>query len=193
MILVALFWFSAIPKNVLGGTLSLNSDSASGSSSSSSTGNYGHSWIEYVDDSGRRTTYGNWPGGVKVNYEGDINHRKTAVASISYNDDQWASRVLPFINSEIEKGSGAWSLTCNCSTFASNVWSISTHEQISPNPRGPMPDNPTTLVDRINERNGWGGVWTSGGAGLESKPIQNIDHENFKRLVSKRYFERRTE
>lgn len=193
-LLIFLFCFTVITKNVSGGTASLHTDLSSGGTSSSS--NLGHAWIEYLDDSEQKTTYATWPDhGVLINYDGDI-RPSTAVTSIPYSDDQWKYNVLPFIQEEINKGDKAWSLCNNCSSFASKVWSIVTGQKFSANDWDLLGDTPGTLEDNINRYNhengsGWG-VQTSGSAGLESKPIQEINHQNFYRLVERRYFERKT-
>ncbi len=125
-------------------------------SSSGTTGLGIHSWLIFTSADGTTTTYGTWGNNPTGNGNGlftDLELGRSGDASRTVQlDANGVAAFYTLIGQYQAQGSGAWSYSSPCSSFAANVWNSVTGESLSPY-YGPI-SNPTSLTNSIIKANG---------------------------------------
>ena len=111
----------------------------------------GHSWIEYVPDTGAAKTYGTWGNNPTNKGNGlfeNLELGRTSDASRSARiDDKHEAALLTVIDGYKKKGESGWGYLSPCSTFAADAWKAGTGEKLAH--RSGIISNPSKLKDSI--------------------------------------------
>jgi len=115
----------------------------------------GHSWIEYTDENGKKSTFGTWgnnPEGKGNGLHSNLELGQTSEASRTLKlNEQGKENFLNTVNKYKESGTNGWKLEAPCSSFAQECWKASTGEVLNAQ-LGPI-SNPTTLKKSIIKAN----------------------------------------
>jgi hypothetical protein len=119
----------------------------------------GHAWVAYrPDKTGKTTTYGVHLDGIRDNldsgwYKTPAGAEHVIAGRTRHIDNEGEKRLMKVVNEQRALGTGAWSVTKNCSTFAASAWNAATGERFMPE-GSVIIGTPNTLMRYITNANG---------------------------------------
>jgi hypothetical protein len=105
------------------GTLSINAMSSG--SSNDSSGDVGHAWITFTDNSGNITTLGTWGNQGSVEYRVNI-ERDNGYVGVSYSIQITYDQFQNILNYNATPGNQNWTYIYNCAGYATGIWNAVT-------------------------------------------------------------------